>query len=156
MKYQYKFGRVLAIKEREKDEALSLYQESVKKFEEVAQKLYELLKKKEDLEAYQATGLQSGLSILEIRHQQQFIGNLEKTIQHYQKMVINARNRMNLRQEKLMEKNIEVKKYEKIREKDFAHFLEELKANESKQMDDISIQQFISVNGSMSSAIGGK
>lgn len=147
MKYQYKFGRVLAIKEREKDEALSLYQESVRKFEEVAQKLYELLKKKEDLEAYQATGLQNGLPILEIRHQQQFIGNLEKTIQHYQKMVINARNRMNLHQEKLMEKNVEVKKYEKIREKDFGQFVEELKAHESKQMDDISIQHFMHRGG---------
>lgn len=147
MNYQYKFGRVLALKEREKDEALSLYQESVKKFEEVAQKLYELLKKKEDLEADQATGLQKGLSIIDIRQQQLFIGNIEKTIHHYQKMVINARNRMNLHQEKLMEKNIEVKKYEKIREKDFELFLRELKANESKQMDDISIQHYMHRGG---------
>lgn len=154
MNYQFKFGRVLSLKEREKDEALSLYQESVKKFEEVAEKLYELLKKKEDLEAYQLESLQTGLPILEIRHQQQFIGNLEKTIQHYQKMVINARNRMNLHQEKLMEKNIEVKKYEKIREKDLGLFLKELKATESKQMDDISIQQFISLNEGNSSATG--
>lgn len=147
MNYQYKFGRVLALKEREKDEALSLYQDSVKKFEEVAQKLYELLKKKEDLEAYQAVGLQNGLPVFEIRHQQQFIGNIEKTINHYQKMVINARNRMTLYQEKLMEKNIEVKKYEKIREKDFALFLKELKASESKQMDDISIQHYMHRGG---------
>lgn len=147
MKYQYKFGRVLALKEREKDEALSLYQESVKKFEEVAEKLYELLKRKEDLEEYQSAGLVQGLPIIEIRYHQQFIGNLEKSIQHYQKMVINARNRMNLHQEKLMEKNIEVKKYEKIREKDFVHFIEELKANENKQMDDISIQHFMHRGG---------
>lgn len=147
MNYQYKFARVLALREREKDEALSSYQESVKKFEEVAQKLYELLKKKEDLESYQAVGLQQGLAIIDIRHQQQFIGNIEKTIDYYQNMVINARNRMNLHQEKLMEKNIEVKKYEKIREKDFELFLKEFKLDENKQMDDISIQHFVHREG---------
>ncbi|MGG0718832.1 flagellar export protein FliJ [Robertmurraya massiliosenegalensis] len=143
MTYQYKFARVLALKEREKDEALSSYQDAVKKFEEVAEKLYELLRKKEELEDFQSKGLKSGLSIVEIRHHQQFIGNLEKTINHYQKMVINARNRMSLFQEKLMEKNIEVKKFEKIREKDFVQFLKSLKTTENKQMDDISIQVYM-------------
>ena len=143
MNYQYKFGRVLSLKEREKEEALSVYQDSVKKFEEVTEKLYELLKKKEELEAFQSDGLKAGLPILQIRHHQQFIGNLEKTIHHYQKMVMNARNRMNLYQEKLMDKNIEVKKFEKIREKDFEHFTADLKIIESKQMDDISIQHFM-------------
>lgn len=147
MNYQYKFARVLALKEREKDEALSSYQEAVKKFEEVAQKLYELLKKKEDLEAFQAAGLQKGLSIIDIRHQQQFIGNMEKTIEYYQRMVINARNRMNLHQDKLMEKNIEVKKYEKIREKDFEQFKREFNAHENKEMDDISIQHYVHREG---------
>lgn len=133
----------MSLKEREKEEALSVYQDSVKKFEEVAEKLYELLKKKEQLEAFQLDGLKTGLSIVQIRHHQQFIGNLEKTIDHYQKMVMNARHRMNIYQEKLMDKNIEVKKFEKIREKDLGHFITDLKSTENKQMDDISIQHFM-------------
>ncbi|MDZ5473481.1 flagellar export protein FliJ [Bacillus sp. 31A1R] len=143
MGYAFKFNKILSLKEREKDEAFSTYNDSVKKFEDVAQKLYELLKKKEDLELYQSTKLTNGLSVQEIRHHQQFIGNLEKTIEHQQKMVINARNRMSYFQEKLMEKNIEVKKYEKIREKDSIQFLEAVKSLEGKQMDDISIQLFV-------------
>lgn len=143
MKYQYKFSRILTLKEREKDETLASYKDSVKKFEEVAEKLYELLKKKEDTEAYQSSRIQGGLPVQEIRYYQQFITNLEKSINHYQKMVINARNRMNLYQEKLMDKSIEVKKYEKIREKDFIQFVEEQNRAESKQMDDISIQTYM-------------
>lgn len=143
MKYQFKFDRILQIKEREKEEASTLYQESIKKFEEVAQKLYEYLKRKEDLEAYQMSRLSNGLSVQEIRHYQQFISNLEKSIDYYQKMVINARNRMNYYQEKLVEKNIEVKKFEKMREKGFNQFMEEMKFIEAKQMDDISIQQYM-------------
>lgn len=143
MKYQFKFDRLLNLKEMEKEEALSVYQESVRRFEEAAEKLYELLKKKEDLESYQSSRLVSGLPVQEIRHYQQFIGNLEKSINQYQKIVQNARNRMLLFQEKLMEKNIEVKKYEKIREKDMMHYFDEEKSSENKQMDDISIQQFM-------------
>ena len=131
------------IKEREKDEAQNIYTQSVKKFEEAAQMLYELLRKKEDLENNQSLKLVSGLSVQEIKHHQYFIQNMEKTISHYQQMVINARNHMNFYQEKLMEKNIEVKKYEKIKEKDIVSFTANLKQIEGKQMDDISIQQFM-------------
>ncbi|MBP2240128.1 flagellar FliJ protein [Cytobacillus eiseniae] len=144
MQYQYKFEKILSIKEREKDEAFNIYSQAVKKFEEAAEKLYGLLKKKEDLETYQSSRLVNGLPVQEIRHHQHFIHNLEKTITHYQQIVINARNHMNFYQEKLMEKNIEVKKYEKIKEKDFAMHTETIKYLEGKQMDDISIQQYMS------------
>ncbi|MFE7151723.1 flagellar export protein FliJ, partial [Heyndrickxia sporothermodurans] len=110
MKYQYKFEKILSLKEREKDEALSTYQKSVKRFENVAEELYQLLKKKEDLLDFQTSKLETGLSIQEIRHHQRFITNLEKSIKHYQDLVINARNQMNWYEQKLQEKNIEVKK----------------------------------------------
>ena len=51
---------------------------------------------------------------------------------------------MNLYQEKLIETNIEVKKYTKIKEKDFLHYLEGMKFLEAKQMDDVSIQEYMS------------
>jgi flagellar FliJ protein len=143
MRYQFKFEKVMKIKEREKDESLAKYNESVKRFEEVAEKLYEFLKQKEDLQSYQSAKLKSGLSIQDIRHHQRFILNLETTIDHYQKLVQNARNQMLFYQEKLMEKNIEVKKYEIMKEKDRLVFLEELKQLEAKQMDDISLQQYM-------------
>ena len=38
-------------------------------------------------------------------------------------MVVHARNQMNFYQEKLMQKNIEVKKYEVLKEKDKVVFL---------------------------------
>jgi flagellar FliJ protein len=144
MRYQYKFEKILTLKEKEKKDAYARYSEALKAFEEVAEKLYRLLKKKEDLLAFQQEKLISGLSVQEIRHQQVFLDNLEKIIEHYQKEVIQARNKLNLFQNILHEKNMEVKKYEKIQEKDFNKFLEIIKINENKQMDEISIQQFIS------------
>lgn len=143
MRYQFKFDKILSLKTREVDEAQVVYQDSVKKFEEAADRLYHLLKKKEDLESFQSDRLIDGLPVQEIRHHQQFIGNLEKSIAHYQKVVMNARNIMNYQQVQLMEKNQEVKKYEKIKEKDHLQFLADEKYAESRMMDEVSIQQYM-------------
>lgn len=143
MRYDFKFDKILSLKAREKDEAQVVYQDSVKKFEDAADVLYHLLKKKEDLENYQSGRLNYGLPVQEIRHHQQFIGNLEKSIEYNQKIVMNARNIMNYQQMQLMDKNVEVKKYEKIKEKDHLQFLANEKYAENRMMDEISIQQYM-------------
>lgn len=142
--YKYKFEKILTIKEKEKSDARAKYNEAQKSFEKVAEKLYNLLKKKEDLLDFQQTKLSTGLSVQKIRHNQLFMDNLEKLIDQCQKEVVQARYQMNLQQERLKDKNIELKKYEKIKEKDFQKYLEVVKVAENKQMDEISIQQFLS------------
>ncbi|KYC59741.1 MAG: flagellar export protein FliJ [Heyndrickxia coagulans] len=142
MNYHYKFEKILDVKEKEKDEALSAYKNAVQAFENVARELYALLKKKEDLEAHQAEKMKAGLSVQEIRHYRRFIDDIEKSIHYYQNLVMNARNRMNWYQQKLQEKNIEVKKYEKLKDKDYSRFLMKLKLQEEKQADEISTQTF--------------
>ncbi|WP_409294377.1 flagellar export protein FliJ [Peribacillus sp. SCS-26] len=144
MQYHYKFEKLLSLKEKEKRDAFSKYSESLKQFEESAEKLYRLLKKKEDLHSFQQEKLKAGMPVQDIRHHQQFMENLEKIISHQQKMVIDARLKMNILQEKLAESNIEVRKYEKIKEKDLENFLDVIKFEESRQMDEISIQQYVS------------
>lgn len=147
MKYQYKFEKVLTFKEREKEEALSAYQNAIKTFEEVAEELYRLLKKKEDLELFQAEKAQTGSSVQEIRHYQRFIINMEKSIKYYQELVLNARNRMNWCETQLIEKNVEVKKYEKMKIKDYEKFLEQMKLEEDKVTDEISTLQYFHRTG---------
>ncbi|MEI2663890.1 flagellar export protein FliJ [Rossellomorea sp. LJF3] len=143
MSYQYKFQRILTLKEKEKDEVQEMYRGSIEKFETVAGKLYEFLKKKETLELHQESKLQGGLSVQDIRHHQQFITNLEKTISYYQDLVIQARNRMNWYEEKLVDMNVEVKKYEKMKEKDLERFLQNIQSMENKQLDEVSVVQYL-------------
>ncbi|MGD6803021.1 flagellar biosynthesis chaperone FliJ [Rossellomorea vietnamensis] len=142
MTYTFKFEKILNLKEREKEEVRESYRAAVEKFEDIAQKLYELLKKKEDLENFQTEKLVSGLSVQDIRHNQNFITNIEKTIEYYQGLVIQARNRMNWHEQKLSEMNVEVKKYEKIRENDFNRYKEFLHSTESKVLDELAVMQF--------------
>ncbi|ACA39152.1 flagellar export protein FliJ [Lysinibacillus sp. fkY74-1] len=137
--YVYRFEKVLTIREQEKNETEMAYKESVRSFEEVATKLYDLLKKKEDLIAFQQDRLTVGSSIDEIHHYARFIDSLEKTIADVQQKVIQARAKMNWHEDKLLEKNLEVRKFEKMKEKDFKLFQQEQDRIESLFLDEISL-----------------
>ncbi|KUP07110.1 flagellar biosynthesis chaperone [Bacillus coahuilensis p1.1.43] len=140
--FDFRFEKVLTIKEREKEEVFSTYQESIKQFQEVAEKLYELLKKKEDLIDYQEKQLQIGIPVQSIRQHSSFLTNLEKSISYYQERVIQARNRMTWFEQKLAEKNIEVKQYEKMKEKAFHQYVKVQNYEETKQLDELAMMQF--------------
>jgi len=143
MKYAFKFDKILSLKEREKEEALLAYQDSIGKFEKVAKKLYELLRQKEKLQTTRSEKLKQGTPVNEIRFYEEYLESLEKKIEKQQIMVNNARNRMQHLQKQLMEKNIEVKKFEKLREKDVRKFFDQLQAEEHKRMDNAALQTYL-------------
>ena len=138
VRYQYRFEKVLTIREQEKTETEMAYKESVRSFEEVANRLYELLKKKENLIQFRQERLAIGSTIEEIHHYARFMDSLEKTIADVQQKVIQARAKMNWHEEKLLEKNLEVRKFEKMREKDFKAYQQEQNRVENIFLDEIS------------------
>ncbi len=138
----FKLTKILNLKEHEKQKALHEYEEARNRFEEVAEKLYHFLKQNEDYEEQHKQQLQSGLAIQHIRSFQHFMSNLQLVIDHYQHLVMQARQHMELKQLKLVELNVEVKKYEKIKEKHDEMIATQMRIAEQKQMDDISIQQY--------------
>ncbi len=138
MQYTYRFEKILVVREQEKNEFEIAYKESVRVFEEIATRLYDLLKKKEDLITFQQDRLTIGASIDEISHYANFIDSMEKTIADVQQKVVQARSKMNWHEQKLLEKNLEVRKFEKMREKDFDAFKEEQNRIEAKQLDELS------------------
>jgi flagellar FliJ protein len=143
MAYQFRFQKIMDIKENEKEKSLAEYNQSVTDFENVANKLYDSLKQKEMLEENTLSKLNQGMSVQEIRHYQLFVSNLEVTISHYQKLVNLTRNRMNEKQAKLMQHNIEVEKYEKLKQKQKEDYLQGVKYLDNKTMDDLSIQSYM-------------
>lgn len=138
MKYNYRFEKILIVKDQEKTQSELAFKESVQVFEEIATKLYDLLKKKEDLIEYQQERLKVGSSIDEINHYSKFIDSMEKTIEDAQQKVMQARAKMNWYEEKLLEKSLEVRKYEKMRERDQERFLEDQLHIEAIQLDELS------------------
>ncbi|WP_339198149.1 flagellar export protein FliJ [Solibacillus sp. FSL R5-0449] len=138
MKYNYRFEKILIVKDQEKTQSELAFKESVQVFEEIATKLYDLLKKKEDLIEYQQERLKVGSSIDEINHYSKFIDSMEKTIEDAQQKVMQARAKMNWYEEKLLEKSLEVRKYEKMRERDQERFIEDQLHIEAIQLDELS------------------
>lgn len=143
MAYAYRFEKILDVKENEKDQARMDYEQSRQEFEKVATKLYDLLKNKEDLINQQEKQMQEGISIFELKQHQYYLETLEKSISIWQLKVIEARNKMNIMEARLKDLNIEVKKYEKMKEKDFLQHMEEVKQDEMIKMDEMSIQMYM-------------
>lgn len=138
MKYTYRFEKILVVREQEKNETEIAFKESVRVFEEAATKLYDLLKKKEDLIEFQQERLRVGSSIDEVNHYARFLDSMEKTIVDVQQKVVQARAKMNWHEQKLLEKNLEVRKFEKMRERDFESFREEQERIEAIRLDELS------------------
>lgn len=140
--FHYRFEHIQAYQERKKEESESAYQQAVDAFEKVAKKLYHLLKEKEDLIEFQQQELKVGFTIEEIYHHTEYLKYLETAIAETQKEVLKARAKMEWYEEKLLEDTIEVKKYEKVKEKDYEQYKEEMKQYEAAQLDEMSTVQF--------------
>ncbi|WP_182420409.1 flagellar export protein FliJ [Priestia megaterium] len=143
MAYEFRLSKIMAIKSNEKDELLSQYNQSLQQFETAGEKLYKKLKEKETLIEQHTGKMKQGLSILEITSFQQFLTSAERVIERLQQEVMFARQQMNLKKLKLEEKNIEVKKYEKLKKRDYDSYIIAEKQLEAKQMDELSLQQYM-------------
>lgn len=146
MAIPFRFEKILTIKQKEKEQVQMSYEVAVKTFETEATKLYELLRKKEMLDEHTEQELNIGLSIIGIKQQQLFRDSLERDIAKAQIDVMRTRNVMFEKQVELIDQNVEVKKFEKMKEKDFKLQYANLLNLESKLMDDLSLQQFVNRN----------
>lgn len=136
--------KVLTVRENEKKIAQKAFLKSQDTFEEIATKLYKLLKKKEIAEESYDNYIQTFTSIDMIKEQIAYIEKLNDKINHLQREVQIARSQMEQKQTVLNEAYVEVKKFESViesREKTAAEKTEQM---EKSFMDEISIKQYLS------------
>ncbi|MFP3884893.1 flagellar export protein FliJ [Priestia filamentosa] len=143
MSFQFKFSKVMAIKQSEKDRMLNEYNEAVRQFEEVGQRLYQCLKHKENFIDEYNEEMSIGVSVEKLKQSQNYMDYLEREIEVLQQKMNIARQTMRIKEVKLCEKNIEVKKYEKMETKALIHYQNLQRESEAKQMDEVSIQQYL-------------
>lgn len=143
MSFQFTLQKILEVKENEKLKAEKEFSQATRQFEEVATKLYELLKKKEDHENDYYTRMERGIHIFQIQQSHTLLAQLQRKINEVQYYTQKARDNMNRKQEVLVEKSIELKKYVKMKEIKYEHYIEEQKRLENILMDEISVQQFV-------------
>lgn len=140
--YNYRFEKVLTLREQQRDETEMAYKEAIQQFEEVAERLYGQMKKKENTIEEQHRRMESGFSIDDLHNYARYIDALDKQIDITQQKVINSRSKMQWYEEQLLEKNIEVKKFEKMKELGKQRFDAEMEHKEANQIDELSTMKF--------------
>lgn len=136
------FNKILNHQERLKDQALLAHQAAVNEFEISAEKLYSLLKKKEQVEAEYNYYLSSTGTVTTLATHYAFIERIKEKIVHVQIDVNQKRAVMDKKQQALTEEHIEVKKFEKIIEKKHQKEIDKVNYTEKQTMDEISNRQY--------------
>ncbi len=119
------------------------YTEATKIFEDVATRLYNLLKQKEEYEAQARTKISQGTSIFELQQSETSLLRFQREIEKQQRTTHLARERMKRKELDLQEMTIEMKKYEKMKERKYEEYLLEEKRMDQQVMDELSIQLFV-------------
>lgn len=140
------FSKIRNVKESEKNSAQKAYHQSMEFFEEVATKLYHLLRKKEAAEASYESYLQQSIPLEKLKQQMAYIERLNNQIVNMQSEVQKARDDMQTKQLKLTDAHVEVKKFENIIEARHQSEKEREKKYEKDMMDEISLTQYLSTS----------
>lgn len=135
--------KILDLRNEEKNKALLEQKEAIDQFEKVAKQLYTQLKTKETAESTLKKMYERSEIILKIREQTIYIDAVQNRINELQKQVQIARNDMERKQHIVTEKHVELKKVEKMIEKREEKAKKEAALLEMKQMDEISLNQYI-------------
>lgn len=136
------FNKLIDAKQREKQTILDYYNELKERFEEVGNTLFSLLNKEEQAKKYMNKLIEKG-NVSEIQKQTQFIQHLVPQIKQQETLYQQIKDQLHIEELKLVNKNVEMKKFEKVKGKKIELFNQSIKEKESKEMDEISINQFM-------------
>lgn len=135
--------KLLHLRELEKEEAQRKQIEARDLFEDIATKLYRALKAKETAEDELRQSMQNKTPIVKIKAKSTYIETLKQKIVLLQSDVQKARKNLQIAEENLTEAHVEMKKIEKMIEHREQRRRENEKKLEMKQMDEISLQQYM-------------
>jgi flagellar protein FliJ len=139
--FEYRFERILKVNESEKKQLEQIYQELFRLLEAQAQKLIELMKKKEQLVNQFEGQKRKAMTVMGARDHLQILDSIGNKIHSEQDKYENIRERLEKFKVTLMDKSIELKKYEKLKDIHFNQYANAMKRYEDKQMDEAALHQ---------------
>ncbi|SFK26855.1 flagellar FliJ protein [Halobacillus dabanensis] len=138
------FQRIREIRDREKQKSQKAHKEAVDAFEKQAALLYEALRKKEEaVDRFNQTLSERTVEANAFVQHQHYINRLEERIEDLQPVVQKTRLEMQHSQAKLSEAHIEVKKFDTLIENKETKQLNWIKREENRNMDELSMQQYL-------------
>lgn len=136
-KFRYRMQNILDIKEKMENQAKTAYGMANAKLATEQQKLQDILIRRAGYESKARKLVSGNLNVLEIRECRQAI-DVMKSKQRSQMMNVHAAERnVELARKQLNEAMVERKTHEKLKEKAFEEFKQELLHEESKEIDEL-------------------
>lgn len=136
-KFRYRMQNILDIKEKMENQAKTAYGMANAKLATEQQKLQDILIRRAGYESKARELVSGNLNVLEIRECRQAI-DVMKSKQRSQMMNVHAVERnVELARKQLNEAMVERKTHEKLKEKAFEEFKQELLHEESKEIDEL-------------------
>ncbi|MEQ6375326.1 flagellar export protein FliJ [Bacillaceae bacterium S4-13-56] len=136
-------SKILNIKDLEKLSLQKEYKQIVERFEDVGTKLYHVLKKKEEAEKTVEVGLKNKMEAHSLFSYYQYIDKLAHEESDLQNELQNIRMEMDLKQQKLTDAHVEVKKFETLIDRQKQYIKKEENRMEALFMDELSMLQFV-------------
>ncbi len=139
MANQFRLEKVLKIREKEKDLSEIEFANAQQRFESAARALYDLLKRKEELEKQVEHQMRIGIQADAIRRYNLHLQSLQNSIARQQQVVNRTRYDMEQKRKIIVHRSVEVKKYQRLKEKHAEKTATERKREEARQLDELSI-----------------
>lgn len=136
-KFIYRMQSILDIKKKLEVQAKFGYAEANQRLAEEENKLEQLKIKQQEFEEIHRNLLMSSINILEIKNCRKSIEGMKSAIKNQMISVHVAQKNLEIARVKLREMSLERKTYEKLREKEFENFKQEVQAQESKEIDEL-------------------
>lgn len=136
-KFHYKLQSILDIKEKLESQEKIAYGQAVMKLQEEQEKLQKLIIQKAGYDKQARMLVEGSINLLEINSCRKAIETMKTRIRTQMIEVHKAEQNLNLVRKRLNQVMVERKTYEKLREKEFDEFKQELLYEEKKEVDEL-------------------
>lgn len=133
----YKMQNILEIKYKLEEQAKSAYSIASNKLDEQEQLLAQIETKKNNYEKELREQIYASLNVFEIKRLEDAVEVMKFHIKVQTIAVKNAKRQLELAKIKLKDAMIDRKTHEKLRENAFEEFMEEVKSDEKKEVDEL-------------------
>ncbi|MGG3466015.1 flagellar export protein FliJ [Neobacillus pocheonensis] len=148
MSFQFRFEKILTMKEKEKESALN-EMNVVKRIKESAEnQLLDLIRKKDGYEKDYQRFLQGSITITDMKEREQYLLFLNKQIEKAKTKVFDITREFNLKKTQLLTKNQEEKMWSTWREKSFEEYTEKVNREEQNLLDEMAVVRYFHQNTS--------
>lgn len=136
-RFRYRMQNILNVKEKLETQARNEFAIASQKLRDEEEKLNTLFLRREEYEQYLKQLYEGNLDIRKINETNQAIDSMKELIEDQKIQVKYAENLLEQRRVELARAVQDVKTHEKLKEKQFAIFLQEEAAKESKEIDEL-------------------